>query len=125
MVAVLVLVVTMLGWMLSPAAHSSQPQAREKDIPMSPTAVHIATAELCQRVKQYRFRVPDMPREAGQGYPVPVYRENHMWLAVPFFTSSGAPRQPRTLFAPRWLILIEAERGEDIRVRRPDAKNEP
>lgn len=91
---------------------------------MSPTAGHISTAELYQRVKQYRFRVPDMPREAGQGYPVPVYRENRIWLVFPFFTSTGAPRQPRNLFTPRWVLIIDAEKGEEIRVRRPEGKED-
>ncbi len=97
---------------------------RKEGRTMTQAAVYLSTAELYQRVKQYRFKIADLPREAGQGYPVPVYRDGRLWLAVPFFTSTGAPRQPRHLFPPRWIVLIDAEKGEEIKLGRPEVKNE-
>jgi hypothetical protein len=78
------------------------------------------TAELNQKVQAYRARIPDMPLEAVQGYPVPVVRKGKLWLGFPFFKRRGVPPEPPELFPPQWVVYIDAQAGDDVEVERRD-----
>jgi hypothetical protein len=74
--------------------------------------------QLVERVRAYRFQIKDLPREAMQGYPVPVVRKNSVVLAFPFFLQRGLPPRAPEVFAPGWIVFIDARSGNDIEVER-------
>lgn len=78
------------------------------------------TAELSQKVRAYRGRIPDMPLEAVQGYPVPVLRKGKLWLGFPFFKRRGVSPKPPEVFPPQWVVYIDAQTGDDVEVERRD-----
>ncbi|MBT0956340.1 hypothetical protein IV417_02985 [Alphaproteobacteria bacterium KMM 3653] len=80
-----------------------------------------ADAPIAQRrAKQMhmaRAQFTMLPREAVQGYPVPLMVEGELWFVFPFVYRSGRPPEPPELTAPIYMSRIDASTGERAEIR--------
>jgi hypothetical protein len=87
---------------------------------MSTGTATLSVEQLMARIKQGRMTIPDLPREAVTGYPVPLVIDGLLALGVPLFLRRGLPPAPPQVAAPGWIAYIDVRTGEQFTYRKLD-----
>jgi len=74
-------------------------------------AMSVSAQSAAQIASEHRGEIEDLPLEAAQGLPVPVWEGGQLFLEFPFFLSHGRPRSSRELFEPEWIVKVDLETG--------------
>lgn len=78
-------------------------------------------AERVAQARQARMHIPDLPREAVLGYPVPRGGAGQEMLAFPLFLRLGPPGGAPQLTAPGWLLQLDLATGTQPTGQKLDA----
>ncbi len=65
-------------------------------------------------VQQHPARWSKVKEESSQSWPVPVLRDGHHFIAFLYFTKSGRPPVPPSIFPPYYQVLVDVDMVEAI-----------